>query len=253
MLRKILPVLVLGLLLGLSGPLPAPAQTPVTDLAHISLNAYWHYFHYLQFALQIYRQFQQLEAQYLEIQNQLQALRKLDHPNWREVASLLSDLDSLIRSGQSLGYTLAGLEGEFRTTFPGWVPWSDSNAYSHQTARALDTMRASLLTIARQSQSLAPGEQTLAAIRGQMGSTVGHEQQLELLTTLSGFDAQEQLLTRQSLAVMANLEAVSSAYWINREAQSQATFTDLVTRSAQSAYLDTSPGWTFTPSWWPFF
>src|SRR5207302_1778716 len=109
----------------------------------------------------------------------------------------------------------------------------------------LDTMRAGLAAISRQSQSLAPGEQTLAAIRRQMARTDGHQQALEHLATLASFTAQEQLLTRQSLAVGANLQAVGQAYWIDRAAQARATFRVLAAETALAAYQSTSPGWIF--------
>ena len=69
----------------------------------------------------------------------------------------------------------------------------------------------------------------------------------ESLATLGSFTAQEQLLTRQSLAVNANLQAVAQAYWIDREAQARATFRVLAAETALAAYQSTSPGWTFVP------
>jgi hypothetical protein len=96
-------------------------------------------------------------------------------------------------------------------------------SYSLQTTRALDTMWASLAAVSRQSQSFAPGEETLAAIREQMTGTAGHQQALEHLATLAGLQAQEQLLTRQSLAVVANAQTVANGYWLLREVQGQAT------------------------------
>jgi P-type conjugative transfer protein TrbJ len=230
----------------------ATAQIPVTDYAHIALNSYWHYAHYVQFALQIYHQIEQLTALYHQIENQLLALRKLRDPNWREIGILLNDLDAVMRSGRALGYTLAGIEGEFRRVFPGWQMWSDPAMVQLQTERALDTMRAGLSAANHQAPSLAAGEQTLAAIRAQMASTQGHQQALEQLATLGSFSAQEQLLTRQSLAVGNNLQAVAYAYWLNREAQSQATFNAVVDSTSVAGFRDTSPGWTFVPAWWPF-
>jgi P-type conjugative transfer protein TrbJ len=98
------------------------ASTSTLCSAAPSLNAYWHYAHYVQFAIQIYQQYQQLVNQYEQIKKQLLALRKLANPNWREIASLLQDLDAIVRSGQALGYALADAGAEFRQTFPGWVP-----------------------------------------------------------------------------------------------------------------------------------
>jgi hypothetical protein len=57
-----------------------------------------------------------------------------------------------------------------------------------------------------------------------MEGTAGHQQALEQLATLAGFQAQEQQLTRQSLAVAANVEAVANGYWLNREAWGRRRF-----------------------------
>jgi P-type conjugative transfer protein TrbJ len=230
---------------------PAAAQIPVTDAAHIAVNSYWHYVHYLQAAWQIYQHYVQIANQVRQIEAQLRALRKLANPNWREIQTLLTDLDLLVRSGQAIGYAFPDAGGQLRQAFPGWTPWQDPALAQLQNERALDTMRAGLAAISRQAQSLAPGEQTLAAIRGQMAATDGHQQALEHLATFASFTAQEQLLARQSLAVAANLQAVGQAYWIDREAQARASFRLVAGETALAAYQSTSPGWTFVryPGW----
>lgn|GEM_PF-240360 len=243
-------VLAAALLL-LATAAPAAAQIPVTDAAHIAVNSYWHYLHYVQLAYQIYQHALQLANQVRQIEAQLRALRKLDDPNWREIQTLLAELDGLVRSGQAIGYALPDAGGQLRQVYPGWTPWQDPAAAPLQSERALDTMRAGLAAISRQSQSFGPGEQTLLAIRQQMTRTDGHQQALEQLATLGSFTAQEQLLTRQSLAVNANLQAVGQAYWIDREAQARATFRRLATETSLAAYQSTSPGWTFTPATTP--
>jgi P-type conjugative transfer protein TrbJ len=238
--------------LGVAGGRPAAAQIPVIDPAHIALNSYWHYVHYLQFGLQIYQQVQQIANQVEQIKYQLVALSKLQNPNWRQIGTLLQELQGIVNSGKSIGYALADAGGQFRAAFPGWQAWPDSTAYPAQTTRALDTMRASLAAVSWQSQSLAPGEETLAAIREQMETTAGHQQALEMLATLAGFQAQEALLSRQSLAVVANEQAVANGYWIDREAQAEATLEGVLQESALAGAENRSPGWGFVPGWWPF-
>ena len=53
--------------MALLGPAPAAAIIPVTDYAHIVVNQYWHYVHYVQFALQIYQHYQALANQLLGV------------------------------------------------------------------------------------------------------------------------------------------------------------------------------------------
>jgi P-type conjugative transfer protein TrbJ len=230
-------------------PVPAAAQIPVTDAAHIALNAYWHYVHYLQFAFQIYQHFTQIANQIRQIDNQLRALTKLSNPNWRQIQTLLYQLDSLMRSGSALGYSIPNAAWEFRQVFPGWTPWTAPGAPELQSERALDTMRAGLAATSQQSQSFAPGEDLLARVRQQMTTTDGHQQALEQLTTLSAFSAQEQLLTRQALAVANNQTAVAQGYWLNRQAQGDASFAVVMQETSLGANQSTSPGWTFRPSW----
>ena len=245
-------VLATLLLLVAAAAPPAAAQTPVTDAIHIALNAYWHYVHYLQFALQIYQAYQELANQARFIDNQLRALAKLPNPNWRQIQTLLADLDAVMRSGRALGYALPDSGAQFRQVYPGWTPWSDPDAPQLQAERALDTMRAGLAATTQQSQTLAPGEDLLARIRQQMAQTDGHQQALEHLATLAAFSAQEQLLLRQSLAVANNQAAVAHGYWLNRQAQGDASFVLLMTETSLANHQDTSPGWTFRPGWQPF-
>jgi P-type conjugative transfer protein TrbJ len=245
------PVVALAaLLLALAlAPQPAAAQFVVIDPTHIGVNAYWHYVHYVQAAYQIYQQVQQLANQVRQLQAQLRALAKLRDPNWRQIQTLLTELDGLMRSGRALGYPLADAGAQFRQVFPGWSPWFDPAAPQLQAERALDTLRAGLAATSQQSRSFAPGEDLLAAVRQQMGRTDGHQQAIEQLATLSAFNAQEQLLTRQALAVGNNQAAVANGYWLNRQAQGDASFSLLMTETSLATYQDHSPGWTFRPAW----
>ncbi|HVR08618.1 MAG TPA: hypothetical protein VMW75_11270, partial [Thermoanaerobaculia bacterium] len=121
---RALPLLAAAVLtagLALLAPAPVQAIIPVTDYAHIVVNQYWHYVHYLQFALQIYQQYQALANQYRQIVNQLAALRKLGNPHWREVYDLLANLDWIMRQGQALAYSYKNVDAQFQKVFPGFA------------------------------------------------------------------------------------------------------------------------------------
>jgi P-type conjugative transfer protein TrbJ len=222
---------------------------PVTDVAHIALNAYWHLEHYFQFAYQIYQQTEQITNQISQIDAQLRALAKLRDPNWRQIQPLLTELDFLMRSGSALGYPLPDVGGQYRQLYPGYSPWTDLGAPVRQSERALDTFRAGLAATSSQAQTFAPGEDLLASIRQQMTTTDGHQQALEQIATLAAFSAQELLLTRQALAVANNQAALAHGYWIDRQAQGDATLAWALVETSQAAARNTSPGWTFRPTW----
>lgn len=250
-MRKTLALSGLVLLL-LLAPGRAPAQIPVTDLIHIGVNTYWHIAHWVQFATQVINQYEQIRHQVQQIENELTALRSLSNPNWREVASLLQTLDGLLGTGRSLAYTLQGLDGLFRQTFPGWHRWDSPDLPQQQVERALDTMRANLVAIQRQAVSLPETEQSLADIRGQMATLRGTGERLELLATVQALGVQESLLTRQSIASLNNMVAVQNAYALNREAQATATFNALAFESSLALDQNSSTGFTARPAWWPF-
>jgi P-type conjugative transfer protein TrbJ len=224
---------------------PAAAQIPVTD----ALNAYWQALHYVQFAEQIYQQSESLVNQATQIENQLRALKKLAHPNWRDIGGLLAELDSLIRSGRSLAFNYTNISDQFKKTFPGWMRYIVPDGPQAQAERSLATFRAALATLSEHDPSLTGGEATLALIRQQMTTTQGTQQALEHLATISMFSAQEAILTRQALAVTANIHAVGSAYWIDREAQGAATDQDIARATALAAAQSSSPGVTALPFW----
>src|SRR5947208_9041781 len=65
------------------------------------------------------RRLEQMNLQRQQLQQQLVALRKLRNPNWRQISSVLTQVDALMQQGQSLSYGLRAIDTEFRKTFPG--------------------------------------------------------------------------------------------------------------------------------------
>jgi P-type conjugative transfer protein TrbJ len=252
--RRGVAAAVLVALLAAGAPAPAAAQWSVIDEAHILLNSYWHYVHYLQFALEIVQHYQQIANQVKQITNQLQALRKLSNPNWREVYDLLANLDWIMRQGQALAYSYQDIDGQFRKAFPGSTPVTSWPAQRQlQATRTLDTMRTGLDTVAEQFRHDIADQLFLEGMKTQMASIHGHEEALELEITLLEYIAQELGVIKQSLAVGNNLQAVALGQRINRESQGEATVAAAFGQTITSNGADTAAGYSAIPSWWPFF
>ena len=242
--------LVLVLSLALVAPAPAAAQVPVIDAAHIALNAYWHYVHYLQFAFQIYQHFTQIANQIEQIDNQLRALKKLANPNWRDIQLLLANLDSLVRSGTSIGYSLSNAGGQLRQVFPGWTPWSPTTTPANQSERSSMLLRAGLLRHLLQSQSFAPGEQTSPPSASRWRRPTATRWPSNSL-------AYPRRLFRPGAAPHPPVprrqrqpsRAVSDAYWIDREVPRPAPPPSRSSppRPARPTLQSTSAGFTFAP------
>jgi P-type conjugative transfer protein TrbJ len=256
MTRRKAAALCLGACL-LAGHLTAPpagAIIPVTDYAHIVVNQYWHYLHYLQFATRIYQEYQAIANQVRQIAYQLQALKKLANPNWREVYDLLANLDWIMRQGAALAYSYKDIDAQFQQVFPGWTEVQDWPSQRQQQAvRTLDTMRTGLDTTAEQFRHDIADQLFLERIKGQLEEVHGHEEALELQGTILMYTAQELGVIKQSLATANNLNAVYFGHEINREAQGEATLVASLNRTLTANSQEPAPGYSALPAWWPFF
>jgi P-type conjugative transfer protein TrbJ len=245
-----------ALLLALLAPAPALAYgpVPVIDYAHILVNQYWHYLHYVQFALQIYQHYQMLANQFRQITYQLTALRKLSNPNWREVYDLLANLDWIMRQGQALAYSYKDIDAQFQQVFPGWIEVQNWPVQRQtQAVRTLDTMRTALDTSSEQFRHDIADQLFLERIKAQMDGIHGHQEALEMQSTILMYTAQELGVIKQSLAAGNNVQAVYYGYLINREAQGEATLAAGIDRTLARNSAEPTPGYTGIPNWWPFF
>lgn len=239
-------------LIALAFAQPAAPQIPVTDAAHIAVNTYYHILHYVQFAEQIYQHYTQIANQIRQIEYQVQALKKLEHPNWREVADLIAFLDYLMKQGEALAYSLGDINQRFLDTFPGWQEWQSwPLQYRNQTVRALETMRTGLNTVAEQAHHDIADQLFLSRIQSQMDSIHGTQEALELNATLQAFNAQELSVIKQSLATGNNMASVYYAEQLNREAQANASLQAALDRTL-STPAPPAPGYSFLPTWWPY-
>jgi P-type conjugative transfer protein TrbJ len=238
--------------LALLAPAPAQAIIPVTDYAHIAVNQYWHYVHYVQFALRIYQEYQALTNQYRQIVNQLLALKKLANPNWREVYDLLANLDWIMRQGQALAYSYKNIDAQFQQAFPGFAEIQNWPVQRQvQAVRTLDTMRTALDTVSEQFRHDIADQLLLERIKGNMDGIHGHQEALELQSTILMYTAQELGVVKQSLATANNMQAVYYGHQINREAQAEATLAAGLTRTLATNSREPAPGYGALPSWWP--
>ena len=187
-----------------------------------------------QNVLQVLRAAQQINNQRQQITYQLQALRKLPNPNWREIATLVNQLDALMRQGEALGYSIESLDKQFDQTFPGNQAAANNLlvpiAQRQQALRTLRTMRAALNVLQSHSHSFQSGQQKLAAIKASMHGIEGTQEALELQSTLDAFVAEEIGLLRQAVATQTNVQAVYNAYVVNHEEQMRANYRAMMDR-----------------------
>jgi P-type conjugative transfer protein TrbJ len=204
-------------------PCRADAQWVVVDPSNLAQNV-----------RQVVQSVQQINNQREQITFQIQALRKLPNPNWREIATQVQQLDRLMQEGAALGYSIEALDREFQRTFPG--DHAEVNnlqipvAQREQALRTLGTMRAALNVLQSQSRDFQVGQRRLADIKASMSSIRGTQEALELQGTIDAFLAEEVGLLRQAVATQTNVQAVYNAYVVNRETQTRANYRAMMDR-----------------------
>jgi P-type conjugative transfer protein TrbJ len=187
------------------------------------------------------RRLEQMNLQRQQLQQQVNAMRKLRNPNWRQINTALSQIDVLMQQGQSLAYSLRAIDAEFQRTFPGAKAFKDyPGEERNQATRTLATMRGALNAANRAAQDFPTSVARLEAMKRQLGSIQGHEEALELSGTIDMYSAEELTMLRQAVSGLTNVQAVYYANQINAEAQRQTTFRARLT--AMSA-----PGPKYTP------
>lgn len=180
----------------------------------------------------IQQRIEMIRMQRQQLQHQIDALRRLPNPNWRQIGTLIYQMDAVMREGNALAYSLSDIDRQFQQTFPGYrVPVDYPAESREQVARTLATVRAALNVASMQARDVGYGQQTLAQIKARMGSAEGHQQAIELQSTLIGFTADELSALRQAIATQTNSQTVYQAYQLQQEAQAQAVFDDMIARS----------------------
>lgn len=196
-------------------PAPASAQFGVViDLRNLAQNI----LHYR-------KRLQEYDAQRQQLTQQINAMRKLASPNWRNLGQLAQQLDQVVAQANGIAYSLRQAESLFRETFPGYTPpaggWSPRFARV-QTERTLATLQGVVAGAAAHGQDIRGAAVTLNQIKGRMGSTQGHQQALELQTTMQGFTADQLAMLRQAVVMQTNAMAVVEAQRLQQQAAAAA-------------------------------
>lgn len=207
-------------------PIRARAQWTVYDPTNFAENVL-HYTHQLT---QIRYQVQQLNAQ-------LQAMRKLASPPWRNIQATEAALDGAMREQNALTYVLRGSGQQFGTTFPVSRPITDwPTEEQNQNGRTVATMRATLDATSAQNSTIPTGLERIAQMKSAVAQVQGHEQALELQNTATVFNGEELMLLRQAVMAQTNAQAVFYGSQANAEIQR-----DVSVRNTMANFASTPP------------
>jgi hypothetical protein len=239
--RRYTTTLAVALVALLLLPSSAAATVPVYD--YINWILAWY-----QRGVQIQHQYDQFKA----LKQQLESFGR--QGDFDSLNGLLGDLDELFRSGENLGYILAGVEDVFAETFPGYeapVLWPDE--YALRLSRTRNTLQ--LITTALNRLTWANTHSQVMVERLQERSKTADSplEELEVQTMWQNLAVSEQQRALQAQLLTANAVTVAAAAGLQREAAAEAARNAwLVGETAPDPGEDSGTGFTGIPDNWPW-
>lgn len=172
---------------------------------------------------QLSRQMQQITVARGQLQAQIDNMRKLTNPPWRQINATMAQVDLLAQQGRSLAYTLRNIDSQFQQTFPGWrLSGTMAADMRLQNERTLATLRGALNATATTAQQFPMATANIDAMKSRMATITSAQQAAELNGAIGIESAEELTLLRQQLAAQSNAQLVVLAEQINHELQAAA-------------------------------
>ena len=176
----------------------------------------------------------QLEKQVLMVENQLNQLADMakhgitiTNQLFGTVASDINNLNQIVKTGQSLSYTMSNLDGSFRLRFPGYSS-STNYGQSYQTwsQTSLDSTRGTLNAAGLQNSQFNSDEALLKTLQGQSQSAVGRMQAIEVGNQIAENQSEQLMKLRQLMMADIQSKAAYQGALVQAEATKQGAVSD---------------------------
>ena len=179
---------------------------------------------YGQLLAQYIRQGEQLTQELLQLQEMVRNGRALPNQIFGSVTNDLNQLATIVQGGQALAYSMANLDSEFRSRFPGYGYTAGAyyRDYRVWSQTSLDTTLSTLRAAGLQGQQLQSEQTVLAALRSMATSADGRMQAIEVGNQISEQSVEQLMKLRQLMLVDLQSKQAFQAAQIQKEAQNHA-------------------------------
>ena len=179
---------------------------------------------YAQLLAHYIRQGQQLTQEVLQLQEMVRNGKALPNQIFGSVMNDLTQLAAIVQGGQALAYSMANLDSEFRSRFPGYgykagAYYQDYRVWSQTT---LDTTLGTLRAAGLQGQQLQSEQSVLAALRTMATSADGRMQAIEVGNQISEQTVEQLMKLRQLMLADLQSKQAFQAAQIQNEARGHA-------------------------------
>src|ERR1019366_9375255 len=179
---------------------------------------------YAQLLAHYIRQGEQLTQEILQLQEMVRNGKALPNQIFGSVMNDLTQLAAIVQGGQALAYSMANLDSEFRSRFPGYgykagAYYQDYRVWSQTT---LDTTLGTLRAAGLQGQQLQSEQSVLAALRTMATSANGRMQAIEVGNQISEQTVEQLMKLRQLMLADLQSKQAFQAAQIQNEARGHA-------------------------------
>ena len=179
---------------------------------------------YAQLLAHYIRQGEQLTQEILQLQEMVRNGRPVPTQIFGSVMADLNQLATVVQGGRALAYSMANLDAEFRSRFPGYgytagAYYRDYRVWSQTT---LDTTLSTLRAAGLQGQQLQSEQTVLASLRNMAASADGRMQAIEVGNLISEQTVEQLMKLRQLMVADLQSKQAFQAAQIQKEAQNHA-------------------------------
>src|SRR6266478_736742 len=213
---------VLSLLLGVPAPTNAGVMAGVATEWTQILN-------HVQLIMGYIRQGLQLENELKQYAEQLKQGRVLPQQLFGPIQQDLAQLAQVVQGGQALAYSMGNLDGQFRSTFPGYSYRTSGyfNDYKKWSQTSLDTTMNTLRAVGLQGQQLHNAQAVLAQLRTMSAGASGQMEAVEVGNQIAEQQVEQLMALRQLMLTDLQSKQAYQAEQIQKEQADNAALEQL--------------------------
>ena len=191
---------------------------------------------YGQLVAQYLRQGEQLSQEILQLAEMVRNGQPLPGQIFGTVMADLNQLAAIVQGGQALAYSMANLDAEFRSRFPGYGTTTGAyyQKYRLWSQTTLDTTLGTLRAAGLQGQQLQREQSVLAALRTMAMSANGRMQAIEVGNQIAEENVEQLMKLRQIMLADLQSKQAYQAAQVQNEAQNHAAAEQFFTFVAPS-------------------
>lgn len=177
-----------------------------------------------QLIMQYIRQGEQLANEIKMYEDMLRNVKPVSGQVYGPIMADINFLSSIVQGGMALAYSMANLDAQFRTRYPGYA--SPPNAYYRDykvwSQTTLDTTLGALRAAGLQGQQLQSEQAVLNSLRAMAQASDGRMQALQVLGQISEQQVQQLMKLRALMLADLSSKQAYQATVIQRQAASEA-------------------------------